>query len=136
MKKDAIPQDEESSLSKKDMREVCYVVNEKGKYTTGLSSGWKAKTIALDVTIEQIEERVEQAKASVLAGKKSPIVYFMELCKMDWSILASYMEKPKWKIKRHAKPRVFKKLNAVMLNKYAEVFEVDVEQIKNFNENS
>lgn len=136
MKKDAIPQDEESSLSKKDMKEVCYVVNDKGEYSTGLSTGWKAKSIALDVTMEQLEERIEEAKQSVLAGEKSPIVYFMEVCKMDWSILASYMGKSKWKIKRHAKPRVFKKLKPDVLKKYAEVFEVDVEQIKNFNENS
>lgn len=135
MKKDSIPQDE-SSLSSKDMKEMCYAVDENGEYSTALSTGWKPKTIALEVTMNDLNERIESAKKSVLEGKKSPIVYFMERSRMDWSILASYMGKRKWIIKRHAKPKVFKKLNDTIIKKYAEVFEIEVNELKDFNENS
>ena len=135
MKKDSIPQDE-SSLASKDMKEVCYAVDENGEYSTALSTGWKPKTIALEVTMNDLNERIESAKKSVLDDKKSPIVYFMERSRMDWSILASYMGKPKWIIKRHAKPKVFKKLKDTVIKEYAEVFEIEVNELKNFNENS
>lgn len=135
MKKDSIPQDE-SSLASKDMKEVCYAVDENGEYSTALSTGWKPKTIALEVTMNDLNERIENAKKSVLDGKKSPIVYFMELSRMDWSILASYMGKPKWIIKRHAKPKVFKQLKDTVIKKYAEVFEIEVNELTDFNENS
>tara|TARA_R100000951_G_C2578094_1_gene161010 strand:- start:326 stop:733 length:408 start_codon:yes stop_codon:yes gene_type:complete len=135
MKKDSIPQDE-SSLSSKDMKEMCYAVDENGEYSTALSTGWKPKTIALEVTMNDLNERIENAKKSVLEGKKSPIVYFMERSRMDWSILASYMGKRKWIVKRNAKPKVFKKLKDTVINKYAEVFEIEVNELKNFNENS
>ena len=71
MKKDSIPQDE-SSLSSKDMKEMCYAVDENGEYSTALSTGWKPKTIALEVTMNDLNERIENAKKSVLEGKKSP----------------------------------------------------------------
>jgi hypothetical protein len=135
MKKDSIPQDE-SSLASKDMKEVCYAVDENGEYSTALSTGWKPKTIALEVTMNDLNERIENAKQSVLDGEKSPIVYFMELSRMDWGILASYMGKRKWTIKRHAKPKVFKKLSNAVIKKYAEVFEIEVNELKDFNENS
>lgn len=135
MKKDSIPQDE-SSLSSKNMKEMCYAVDENGEYSTALSTGWKAKTIALEVTMNDLNERIENAKKSVLDGKKSPIVYFMEVSRMDWSILASYMGKPKWIIKRHAKPKVFKKLKDNIIKKYAEVFEIEVNELTNFNGNN
>jgi hypothetical protein len=86
--------------------------------------------------MNDLNERIESAKKSVLDGKKSPIVYFMELSRMDWGILASYMGKPKWIVKRHAKPKVFKKLKDIVIKKYAEVFEIEVNELKDFNENS
>jgi hypothetical protein len=135
MKKDSIPQDE-SSLASKDMREVCYALDENGEYSTALSTGWKPKTIALEVTMNDLNERIESAKKSVLDGENSPMVYFMELSRMDWSILASYMGKRKWIIKRHAKPNVFKRLNDIVIKKYAEVFEIEVNDLTDFNENS
>jgi len=135
MKKDSIPQDK-SSLSSKGMKEMCYAVDENGEYSTALSTGWKPKTIALEVTMDDLNERIENAKKSVLEGKKSPILYFMERSRMDWSILASYMGKRKWIVKCHAKPNVFKKLNDTIIKKYAEVFEIEVNELKDFNENS
>lgn len=130
MKKEEVPQDE-SNLSASNMKELCYAVDKEGNYTTELSSGWEPKTIALNKSMEDIQERVEEAKANVIAGKVSPIVYYMELNKMDWITLADYMEMWTWRVKRHAKPSVFNKLKQSTLNKYAEVFTISVEELKN-----
>ena len=110
MKKEEIPQDE-SNLSKSNVKELCYATDENGNYTTGLSTGWEPKTIALENSINAINERIEEAKQDIKSGKASPIVYFMELHRMDWITLADYVGMWKWRVKRHAKPAVFKKLN-------------------------
>lgn len=132
MKKNEVPQDD-SSLKSKDFKELCYAVNENGEYVTAKSSGWNPKTIALNNAINDINERVAVAKAKVMANEISPIVYYMELHKMDIGILASYVGMWKWRVKRHFKPNVFKKLSVKILQKYADAFDVSMHQLKNIN---
>lgn len=131
MKEEDVPQDK-SYLSKSLIREMCYAVDKDGKYTTVVSEGWEPKDIALKNSIQLIQERTEAARLAFLNGNVSPLVYFMEKNKMDESILASYVGFWKWRVKRHFNPSVFKKLNHKVLSKYAEVFEVSVEEIINF----
>lgn len=133
MRKDDIPQDD-SKLSDKNMKELCYAVDKNGNYTTGLSTGWEAKSIALDLTIKNLDQQIEEAKNEVLKGQKSPIYYFMIREKMDIGILAGYMSRPKWIIKRHFKPHVFEKLKKSTVKKYADIFSVDETKLTNFNE--
>ena len=133
MKKEEIPQDK-SNLESADFKELCYAVDSEGNYTTANSTGWDPKTIALDNAIHDIKERVEKAKQKVLANQTSPIEYYMELNKMDPSILSSYVGIWKWKVKRHFKPSVFQKLSDKTLEKYAEVFEISIEELKNIKD--
>lgn len=133
MKKEEIPQDK-SNLESADFKELCYAVDDKGNYITANSTGWDPKTIALDNAIQDINERVEIAKQKVLNNETSPIEYYMELHKMDVSILSSYVGIWKWRIKRHFKPSIFKKLNQKILSKYAEVFEISVNELKQIKE--
>jgi hypothetical protein len=133
MKKEEIPQDK-SNLESTNFKELCYAVDVKGNYTTASSTGWDPKTIALDNAIQEIKERVENARQKVLANQTSPIEYYMELNKMDPSILSSYVGIWKWKVKRHFKPSVFKKLTNKTLEKYASVFDISVEELKNIKD--
>lgn len=131
MKKEEVPQDE-GNLSKNNVRELLYATDEQGNYTTALSKGWEPKSIALSNAMDDISERMELAKAEIKAGNASPIVYFMEASKMDLGILASYVSMWKWRVKRHFKPSIFAKLSEKTLQKYAEVFEISVDELKNF----
>ena len=128
MKKDEVPQDL-SSLGK-ITKEVCYVTDEQGKYTTELSKGWGVKTNALDVTWDDIENKVAAAKEKVLRNEASPLLFFLEKNVMNIGILSSYTGFYKWQIKRHLKPDVFNKLSINKLNKYAKVFNVTVDELK------
>ncbi|EMQ96095.1 hypothetical protein D778_01985 [Xanthomarina gelatinilytica] len=130
MKKDEVPQDK-SNLESANFKELCYAVDENGEYTTVNSSGWDPKTIALNKAIEEIKLRVEDAKQRVLNHQTSPIEYYMEYHKMDLPILASYVGMWKWRVKRHFKPQVFQKLSDKTLQKYADVFEISIQQLKN-----
>jgi len=131
MKKEEVPQDE-GNLSKNNVRELLYATDEYGNYTTALSKGWEPKSIALSNAMNDIFERMESAKAEILAGNSSPIAYFMEASKMDIGILASYVGIWKWRVKRHFKPSVFSKLSDRTLQKYADAFGIGIEELKNF----
>ncbi|MFC4095333.1 hypothetical protein [Euzebyella saccharophila] len=133
MKKKEVPQDK-SQLQKANIKDMVYAVDENGNYVTELSTGWEPKTIALDNAIREIEERVEEAKQRVIEKKTSPIEYYMELHKMDVPILASYVGLWQWRVKRHFKPSVFKKLSTKTLQKYADVFEIGIEELKHIKD--
>lgn len=131
MKKEDVPQDL-SSLGK-ITKEVCYATDDSGKYTTELSRGWDIKISALDTAWQDIKDRVALAREMVLNDKASPILFFMEKGLMDLGIVAAYTGFWKWQIKRHLKPAVFKKLSDKKLQRYAEIFNVSLEDLKSMN---
>lgn len=131
MKKEEVPQDK-SNLASANMRELCYAVDKDGNYTTALSTGWEPKTVALDNSIAAIEEWIEEARRRISAGEASPILYFMELNKMDLQVLAGYTGLWVWRVKRHLKPAVFKRLNDKILARYARAFNISVGELKNY----
>lgn len=130
MKKEELPQDD-SALAKYT-REVLYVKNADGKYTTDLSTGWEVKKEALDNAWDDIHERIKEAALKVKNGEQSPILYFMELKLMDIQLLSDYTGFWKFNIKRHMKPSVFAKLSEERLKKYAKAFEISIEELKQF----
>ncbi|MCD6019229.1 MAG: hypothetical protein K0S53_2350 [Bacteroidetes bacterium] len=130
MKKEDLPQDK-SALAHMT-RELCYVKDKDGKYSTGLSTGWKVKKDALDNAWEDIHERVKEAALAVKNGDKSPVFYFMELRLMDLAVLSGYTGFWKFNIKRHFKPEVFRKLNEKKLAIYAKAFDISVAELTNF----
>jgi hypothetical protein len=130
MKKEELPQDD--SALKVMTRELCYVKDNDGRYTTGLSTGWDVKKQALDNAWEDINERVDEARKLVKSGEKSPVYYFMELRLMDMPVLSGYTGFWSFTIKRHMKPSVFKNLSDKKLAIYAKAFEVSVDELKNF----
>src|SRR5665647_2644060 len=131
MKKEDVPQDL-SSLGK-ITKEVCYATDNSGKYVTELSKGWDIKITALDAAWQDIEGRIAAAREKVLNKEASPLLFFMERGLMDIGILADYTGFWKWQIKRHLKLDVFKNLSDKKLQRYAEVFNMSVEDFKNMN---
>lgn len=131
MKKEEIPQD--GGALNKLTKEVLYAVDSSGNYTTELSTGWEVKAGALDVAWEDIQKRIENARQKVLRNEASPVLYFMELRLMDTGIVAAYTGFWKWTIKRHLKTAVFNKLSEDKLKKYADAFNVSVEELKTMN---
>lgn len=132
MKKSDVPQDK-GHLSKDNYNEVYYAINDDGEFSKTLSAGWETKNIVQSETLKVLEERTEVARKKVENGEASPILYFMELKRMDWEILSNYVGIWKFFVKRHAKATVFRKLNDSTLKKYAEAFEVSVEELKHFD---
>lgn len=131
MKKEDIPQDD-GALNKLT-KEIVYAVDSSGNYTAALSTGWDVKSKALDVAWNDIEQRIAAAKQKVLNNEASPLLYFMELRLMELGIVAAYTGFWKWTIKKHFKPEIFNKLSEEKLKKYAQAFNVTVEELKTMN---
>ena len=56
------------------------------------------------------------------------MLFFMERRLMDIGIVAGYTGFWKWQVKRHLKPAGFKKLSDKKLQRYAEAFNVSVDE--------
>lgn len=134
MKEEEVPQ-HTGSISKSHLKELVYATDEQGNYTTALSSGWEPKAIALSNSLAAINERVAAAREQVKNGVASPIVYFMELHRMDVGILSGYVGMWQWRVKRHFKPGVFTGLSRPILQKYAIVFDISVDELVNYKPN-
>lgn len=130
MKKEDVPQDQSALTGV--TRDVCYVKDKDGKYTTDLSIGWQVKKQALDNAWEDINERVKEVLEKVRRNEVSPIAYFMELKLMDIQLLSSYTGFWRWTIKRHFKPSVFNTLSDKKLMIYAKAFDISINDLKNF----
>lgn len=132
MNKKDVPQDDEGLLEGK-FREVCYAVDENGNYVAVHSSGWTPKNAALQQAWVDVNEKIEQVRQEVAAGELSPLAYYMEKNIMAVKLLSQYSEIPKWKVKRHLKPKHFNKLDGDILKLYADVFNITVEELTNIN---
>lgn len=127
-----VPQDKKDFKDgAKAPKKVMYVTHQDGTYTQTQSVGWEAENLALEQAWDEIERQEKEEKQHVKNGLKSPVAYYMIKNRMDVAILASYMNKWQWQIKRHLKPDVFKNLNQKTLNKYAQVFNISIHELKN-----
>ena len=127
MKDNEVPQDKSS------FTDLYYAVDKEGNYITKISSGWKPKKIVLDRSLDMIDERVKDIKQKVMNNEVSPIMYYMELNRMDISVLAAYFGKWKWRVKKHFKPANFNKLSSKSLKKYADIFNISIDELKDIN---
>lgn len=133
MKRDQVPQDDENLMEGRT-RELCYAVDEKGDYVQVLSSGWAPKNAALQLAWEQINEEARAAFLQVKAGEKSPLAFFMARCMFDVKLLSDYTDIPKRKIKAHLEPANFRDLDALTLGKYAEAFDISVDELADWSQ--
>jgi len=127
MKKEDVPQQFGLNAG---CQEVNYAVDRDGRYLLAQSAGWEAKTIALQQAWEAIVEQLHQVLAEIRAGEKSSLAYYMVKNQMDPALLSQYSGISRWRVKRHLKPRVFNKLDAVALAPYVELFGLNIEQLR------
>jgi hypothetical protein len=130
MKIEEVPQDK-GYLIEGRISDLNYVVDKDGHYTSKQSKGWLPKNEAIRLAWEQVYEHTEKTRKQVLAGKLSPIAFYMELNIMDIAILASYTGISKWKVRKHLKIKHFNKLKPELLSKYAEVLNVTPAELVN-----
>jgi hypothetical protein len=127
MKIDEVPQNK--GMITDDLLEICYAVDENGRYILAQSAGWEPKNIANDQAWTLIEEEVSQTVKKIKAGKLSPLAFHMAKNQMNVSLLSKYVGFNRLRVKLHLKPSVFKKLKPSILKRYGRVFEIEVEEL-------
>ncbi len=128
MKVDEVPQD--PGIIKDGRCEICYAVDRDGSYVLYGSKGWTPKNIANSQAWDVINNRIRAVAEQVRKGKESPLAFYMVQHQMDVRLLAKYAGISRWRVRRHLKPAVFEKLGARILSRYADLFEISVDQIK------
>jgi hypothetical protein len=127
MEKKDVPQDQ-GILGQ--VKVVCYVTDENGEYIQSESAGWEPTNIANGITWEFLNEELAVILEKVKKKELSPLAYYMNKHLMDLKVLSQYSGIARWRVKRHMKPRAFNNLDDEVLKRYATVFNITVEQLK------
>jgi glucosamine 6-phosphate synthetase-like amidotransferase/phosphosugar isomerase protein len=133
MKINEVPQDNEAFKGKSDVHKLIYATKEDGSYTSVTSEGWEVENLATTQAWEAVLEDLKATEEKVKKGELSPIPYFMQKSLMELPVLAKYMGKWRWQVKRHFKPEVFRKLDDKTLEQYCSVFGISLDTLKNFD---
>jgi len=128
VKQDDVPQDQSAAFE--GQKKPLYVIDEDGKYTTELSSGWDVEEVVLDQAIAQFEALCDEARLRVEQKLSAPLEYHMYQRRMDISVLAQSTGFFQWQVKRHLKPAVFARLNAKKLARYQEALGLSLSELQ------
>ncbi len=127
-----VPQDHISTYA--ENKKALYATDENGKYAVVTSSGWDVEGEATKQALTELQRQADNAYQAVLEGQQSPLYYHMYAQRMDLIVLAQSMGLFQWRVKRHLKPKVFKKLSPTLLARYSEALGLSVESLKQLPE--
>lgn len=126
MKHEDVPQDK-AILGQ--WHEICYALDSDGRYVLAPSAGWDPANVANLQAWEVIAEEVARAIEAVRSGEASPLAFHMARCQMDVGLLAGYAQLARWRVKRHLRPAIYRRLKPELRARYARIFGVAAEQL-------
>jgi hypothetical protein len=112
-------------------RELLYSYGADGKFEKKVGYHGESDRVTLQQAWDLFNDRIEAARRKVISGEASPILYYMEktlVTPMDLSMHAGIII---WRVKHHLKLKVFNRLSEKTLKKYAEAFNITLDQLKN-----
>lgn len=126
----SVPQEPNATLE--GIQKVMYATDEQGsfrKYTYGSS----VEEFATKAAVTEYELQTQEALEQLRQGGASPILYFMYANRMDIPTLASAVGFFTFRVKRHLRMKHFVRLNDATLSKYATLFNLSVQELKEFS---
>ncbi|MFA7082953.1 MAG: hypothetical protein WC141_00295 [Arcobacteraceae bacterium] len=129
MKKTEVPLENNSTLN--GQKKVMYAVSEKGEFSR-VNYGSSVEEFATITAVEEYQNLQEECLEEIKQNIASPIKYFMYKNRMDISTLSSVVGMFSFRVKRHLQMKYFKNLNDKIVQKYANAFGVNIEEIKEF----
>ena len=130
MKLSEVPQDAIKTLH--GVKKALYALDEQGRYTRAVTSGWEAEETVLSQVLADFDEQAASALRRVKNNETSPVEYFMYKRWMDPLTLAQSMGLFRWQVRRHFSPSVFRRLDDRTLSAYAHLFGITLEALKGF----
>ncbi len=123
-----VPQDNSHTYG--GHRKLLYATDRDGNYVGVPSSGWDVEVIATDTALDLLAEQQRDAWHRAQRGETSPLEYYMVYRRMDVALLAQTSGIFRWRIRRHFRPELFRKLNDRLLVRYSEALGIDVKTLQ------
>lgn len=123
-----VPQEGNKTLG--GFRKAMYAKDANGQIVNVASAGWEAEEIVTSQAVEQLNQLTELTRQKVLQNQASPLAYWMNAKRMDLAILSQTTGFWRWRIRRHFKPEVFKRLPDKLLQRYAQALGLTLVQLK------
>jgi len=123
MKIDEVPQDHGMAG---DLTEVCYAVDASGRYELVPSLGWEPKNVVNSQAWQLIETEVAETLRRIEAGHASPLAYHMVRNQMNLGLLAKYVRRFKWQVRRDLTPKGYAAMTLKLKQRYADLFDISV----------
>jgi hypothetical protein len=111
-------------------RRAMYARDKDGRMVIVPSLGGEVDETVTLQALDLIREQAEQARARVLAGVSSPLEYWMYAQRLDLPQLSQVTGYWQWRIRRHFRPEKFARLPEKVLQNYAWVMGITVDQLK------
>lgn len=125
---DQVPQEGNRTMG--GHKRAMYARDADGRIVIVASAGSEVDETVTMQALELISEQTETARQRVVAGETSPLEYWMYAQRLDLSQLSQVSGFWKWRIRRHFQPQRFAKLSGDILQRYADVMGITVEQLK------
>ncbi len=129
MKKIEVPQENNSTLN--GQRKVMYGTSDDGKFQR-INYASSVEEFATITAVEEYRELEKECLEDIKNNIASPIKYFMYKNRMDLPTLSSGVGMFSFRVNRHLKMKVFRKLNDKILQKYANAYNIGLEELKEF----
>lgn len=127
MNVDQVPQEGNRTLG--GHRKALYARGADGHIGLVASRGWEAEEIVTRQAVEELERLAADARERALAGTGSPLEYHMHKARMDSLMLAQVTGLWHWRVRRHLRAGVFRRLRPALLARYAEALGIDVDTL-------
>ncbi len=125
---DQVPQEGNRTMA--GHRRALYARDKDGRIVIVPSLGGEVDETVTLQALDYIREQTEAARARVAAGETSPLEYWMYAQRLDLPQLSQVTGFWQWRIRRHFKPQRFIKLSVDILQRYADVMGITVDQLK------
>ncbi len=125
-----IPHEKNETLE--GMQKVMYAQNEQGTFER-YNYGSSVEEFATQVAVEEYELLKKECLERIKRGEDSPIAFYMYENRMDLPTLASAVGMFQFRVKRHLKMSVFKRMSDALLKRYADAFSISLSALKEFH---
>lgn len=128
MNEDEVPQDRIAAYGGR--RKLMYALDRNGAYVAVPSSGWEVEAAATGSELAEIERMASDAWARASEGATSPLEYYMRVRRMDVALLASASGLSRWRVRRHFRTEIYRRLPDRVLARYADALGIDVATLR------
>ncbi len=122
-----VPKEPNSTLD--GIQKVMYAKDDDGTFKR-VNYGSSIEEFATQTAVNEYELLKLECLEKIKQGISSPIEYYMYENRMDLPTLCSAVGMFGFRVKRHLKMPIFRKMNDKLLSKYADVFGITIQDLK------